>query len=181
MANWTKPHSISIFGDQIKIGVLRSTEARGRSPYNAALTASRLSSEVDCLSLDIKARPGDGNQHCFEVNVPIAGQRSSFQWRFFGIIVEDGSSARVQGAFRLPRHLEVFFLVWLIFAGVFVAGAVLIAASSEQSEMWFLPLAGIVAMAGWYVTLFVGRAISKPGMRRVALQLDQCFAHNSRA
>src|SRR5437868_6515979 len=38
MANWTTPHSISIFGDQIEIGVLRSTEARCRSPYNAALT-----------------------------------------------------------------------------------------------------------------------------------------------
>jgi hypothetical protein len=131
--------------------------------------------------VDTETLTGAGDQRRFEVRIPMAGMKSSLQWRFFGTVVEEGLTARVQGSFRLPRQLEIFFLIWLVFVGLFVAGSALIAATSEQSEMWLLPLAGVVAMAGWYATLFVGRAISQPGMRRVAAQLDECFAHKPQA
>jgi hypothetical protein len=160
--------------------LFRSTEAEVRVRDDLSSTANRLLSGVEGLSFEAGSSPPEtADKRSFTIRMPVAGLRSRFQWRFFGVVVADGPSAIVRGAFRLPRFLEIYIVLWLIMVGLFVGVTIAIAAASSLPEMWLLPLGGLVVNAGGYAFLFAARAMAEPALRRVASQLDRCVRPTS--
>lgn len=169
-------HSVAICGDEIRVGLFRSTVARITVLGDPAVLAKLLASEVDHLSItgpSPRAAARDGRE--FQIALPYRGKTSMFQWRFSGVLYAEGPSTTLQGRFRLSPLSATFFIAWSFAGALFVALAAVMAAASDSTDMWLLPLGGLIILSGVYATLAGGRALTEPEMHRAASQLTRCL------
>jgi hypothetical protein len=169
-------HNVALCGDEIRVGLFRSTVARITVLGDPAVLAKMLVSDVDHLSITGPSpRAAARNGREFQIALPYRGKTSKFQWRFSGVLYAEGPSATLQGSFRLSPLSATFFIAWLFAATLFVALAAVIATASASTQMWLLPLGGLIILSGGYATLAVGRTLAEPEMHRAASQLTRCL------
>jgi len=169
-------HSVALWGDEIRIGLFRSTVARITVLGDPAVLAKLLVSEVDHLSITgPPARAAARDAVEFQIALPYRGKTSKFQWRFSGVLYAEGPSTTLQGRFRLSSLSATFFIAWLFPATLFVALAAVVAIASDSAQMWLFPLVGLTILSGAYATLAGGRALTEPEMHRAASQLTRCL------
>ncbi len=169
-------HSVALGGDEIRVGLFRSTVARITVLGDPAVLAKLLVSDVDHLSIagpSPRAAARDGRE--VRIALPYRGKTSSFQSRFSGVLYAEGPSAILQGRFRMSPLSAALFIACLFVGTLFVALAALVAIASDSAQMWLLPLVGLIILSGAYATLAVARMLAEPEMHRAAPQLTKCL------
>ena len=173
-------HRITLCGDEIRVGLFRSTLARITVLGDPAVLAKVLASDVDHLSITGPSPRGAARHgREFQIALPYRGKTSKFQWRFSGVLYGEGPSATVKGRFRLSPLSAMFFIAWFFAATLFVALAAAMAAASDSAQMWLLPLGGLIILSVGYATLAVGRTLAEREMHRAAAQLTKCLRSRS--
>jgi hypothetical protein len=167
-------HSVMLLGDEVTIGLFRSSTTNAHISGDIFAAEKRLSSGVENISFDMP-QLGSKSEVNFEVGIPIGGMISRFQWKLFGKLRAEETSVFLQVEFRLPKYIRIYFVFWFVFLAVFTSIALSMALKSESLDVWLLPLAGVAMSIGGYVFLRLGRDISRPSMRRVASQINRCF------